>query len=68
MTAARAGRWHPGSLGCRHGDRLSDVVRAHALPAGFEVVLDGGTWVALRGPGIDAEDLQPLYESLVGAK
>ena len=63
LTAARAAKWHPSALGCRHGDRLGDLIEAHARPAGFEIVLDGGTWAALRGPGIAEENIGPLYDS-----
>ncbi len=67
LTSTQGSYWHGPCRrpGCQ-GGQLTELVSVHLQPAGFEVVRDGGGYVALVGPGIDDHDTDPLYAAVSG--
>ena len=67
LTSTKAGYWHRYCArdGCQ-GHELHAIAEAHLLPAGFEVVRDGGAFLALDGPGIADESTDALYAAVSG--
>lgn len=67
LTYTKAEYWH---RGCKRpecqGRDLQTIVTAHVVPAGFEVVRDGGNFIALDGPGISAGSTNALFSAVSG--
>ncbi len=68
LTATKAGYWHRNcSQGCAD---LEDIWRNHLADQGFELVRDGGTYIAVTWPGavagVSTEGTGPLWTALSG--